>query len=60
MKSERHFWATLNYVLHNAVRHGYVGLARLAVLECRRIPGRGGACGSRTPVARIPDVGLRE
>ncbi len=23
MKSERHFWATLNYVLHNAVRHGY-------------------------------------
>jgi putative transposase len=24
MKSDRHFWATLNYVLHNAVRHGYV------------------------------------
>lgn len=24
MKSERHLWATLNYVLHNAVRHGYV------------------------------------
>jgi putative transposase len=24
MKSEGHFWATLNYVLHNAVRHGYV------------------------------------
>ena len=24
MKSERHFWATLNYLLHNAVRHGYV------------------------------------
>ena len=24
MKSERHFWATLNYVLHNAFRHGYV------------------------------------
>ena len=24
MKSERHFWATLNYVLHNPVRHGYV------------------------------------
>jgi putative transposase len=24
MKSERHFWATLNYVLHNAVHHGYV------------------------------------
>jgi putative transposase len=24
MKSERHFWATLNYVLNNAVRHGYV------------------------------------
>jgi putative transposase len=24
MKSARHFSATLNYVLHNAVRHGYV------------------------------------
>jgi putative transposase len=24
MKSEGHFWATLNYVLNNAVRHGYV------------------------------------
>jgi putative transposase len=24
MKSERHFWATMSYVLHNAVRHGYV------------------------------------
>jgi len=23
MKSERHFWATMNYVLHNAVHHGY-------------------------------------
>ena len=25
MKSGRHKWATLNYVLHNAVHHGYVG-----------------------------------
>lgn len=24
MKSDDHFWVTLNYVLHNAVRHGYV------------------------------------
>jgi REP-associated tyrosine transposase len=24
IKSERHFWATLNYVLNNPVRHGYV------------------------------------
>jgi putative transposase len=24
MKSERHFWATYLYVLHNAVKHGYV------------------------------------
>lgn len=24
IKSERHFWASLNYVLNNAVRHGYV------------------------------------
>jgi putative transposase len=24
MKSEGHFWATLNYVLNNAMRHGYV------------------------------------
>ena len=23
MKSERHFWASMNYVLHNAVHHGY-------------------------------------
>jgi putative transposase len=24
MKSESHHWASLNYVFHNAVRHGYV------------------------------------
>ncbi len=24
MKSESHFWATLNYVHHNPVKHGYV------------------------------------
>ncbi|MFI5381561.1 MAG: REP-associated tyrosine transposase [Tepidisphaerales bacterium] len=24
IRSERHFWATLNYVHHNPVRHGYV------------------------------------
>ena len=24
MKSEHHFWVSLNYVLYNAVRHGYV------------------------------------
>ena len=24
IKSEGHFWATMNYVLHNAVRHRYV------------------------------------
>ena len=24
MKSERHYWASLIYVLHNAVKHGYV------------------------------------
>ena len=24
MKSERHFWATLNYLHHNPVHHGYV------------------------------------
>lgn len=24
MRAERHFWATLNYVHHNPVRHGYV------------------------------------
>jgi putative transposase len=24
MKSDRHFWASFLYVLHNAVRHGYV------------------------------------
>ena len=25
MKSERHFWATLNYIHNNPVKHGYVG-----------------------------------
>ena len=24
MRSDRHFWATINYVHHNPVRHGYV------------------------------------
>ena len=24
MRSDRHYWATLNYVHHNPVRHGYV------------------------------------
>jgi len=24
MRSERHYWATLNYVHHNSVHHGYV------------------------------------
>jgi putative transposase len=24
MRSDRHYWATLNYVYHNPVRHGYV------------------------------------
>ena len=24
MRSERHYWATVNYVLHNPVHHGYV------------------------------------
>lgn len=24
MKSERHFWATINYIHHNPVKHGYV------------------------------------
>jgi len=26
MRSERHFWATLNYVHHTPVHHGYVKL----------------------------------
>lgn len=24
MRSDRHFWATVNYVHHNPVHHGYV------------------------------------
>ena len=24
MRSDRHFWATMNYIHHNPVRHGYV------------------------------------
>ena len=50
MRSDRHFWATLNYVHHNPVRHGYVErwtdwrwssaaeyLAQTGVEEARRI-----------------------
>jgi putative transposase len=50
MRSDRHFWATLNYVHHNAVRHGYADrwsdwrwssateyLARTGVDEAKRI-----------------------
>jgi len=25
MRNDAHFWATLNYVHHNPVHHGYVG-----------------------------------
>ena len=25
MRGDRHFWATMNYIHHNPVRHGYVG-----------------------------------
>ncbi|HSJ03463.1 MAG: transposase [Verrucomicrobium sp.] len=25
MKSENHFWATMNYIHHNPVKHGYAG-----------------------------------
>jgi len=24
MKSERHFWTSMNYIHHNPVKHGYV------------------------------------
>jgi REP-associated tyrosine transposase len=50
MRSERHYWATLNYVHHNPVHHGYVEhwtnwrwssateyLAQLGVEEAKRI-----------------------
>jgi putative transposase len=50
MKSERHFWASQNYVLHNPVHHGYVKrwqdwpwpsarqyLERVGAKEARRI-----------------------
>lgn len=29
MKSARHFWATLNYVHHNPVHHGYVNVGKI-------------------------------
>ena len=50
MRSDRHYWATLNYVHHNPVRHGYVdALDGLAVEQRSGIPGpdrreRGEAC----------------
>lgn len=50
MRGERHFWATMNYIHHNPVRHGYVKhwqdwpyssarefLARLSRAEVERI-----------------------
>ena len=50
MRSDRHYWATLNYVHHNPVRHGYVGrwtdwrwssateyLAQTGVEEAKRV-----------------------
>jgi putative transposase len=50
MRSDRHYWATLNYVHHNPVRHGYVArwtgwpwssateyLAQTGVEEAKRI-----------------------
>jgi putative transposase len=50
MRSDRHYWATLNYVHHNPVRHGYVArwtdwpwssatdyLAQTSVEEAQRI-----------------------
>jgi len=50
MRSERHYWVTLNYVHHNPVRHGYVGrwtdwrwssateyLAQTGIEEAKRI-----------------------
>ena len=45
MRSDRHYWATLNYVHHNPVRHGYVAhwssateyLAQTRVEEAQRI-----------------------
>ena len=50
MRSDRHFWATLNYVHHNPVHHGYVArwtdwswssateyLARTDPVEAKRI-----------------------
>jgi putative transposase len=50
MRSDRHYWASLNYVHHNPVRHGYVAhwtdwpwssateyLAQMGVQEAKRI-----------------------
>ena len=36
MRSDRHYWATLNYVHHNPVRHGYVGAGRIGRGAARR------------------------
>ena len=61
IKSESHFWATMNYVLHNAVRHGYVeALAGLALLECRRVSRGSWAGDGRAPLAELSALRLRE
>ena len=55
MKSERHFWATLNYVLHNAVHHGYVeAVGGLALLECGPVSLRSWSRNGGTPWREYP------
>lgn len=55
MRSQRHFWASMNYIHNNAVHHGYVDrLARLAFLKRTPIPGTGRRRAGTSNLARIP------
>ena len=61
MKSERHFWATLNYVHNNPVHHGYVRrLARLAVVKCKGFPERVWTRKGKRDLVAVSSSGLRK
>lgn len=57
MRSEAHFYASLNYVHHNPVKHGYV---ELALFQRQGVARRGRTRESRGDLAVVPDTGLRQ
>jgi hypothetical protein len=59
VRSERHFWVTVNYVHHNpGLSRLRREMARLAVVECRGVLGVCGTRGGGANLARVPNLGL--